>query len=222
MILQHLYWTDIRSAVRKEITECDVCQRTKQSNKYGQLPATLAEEITWDKIFVNIIGPNKILIKVRYPLIIKDVTTIDPVTGWFEITQYNNKKAMAIVKLVETMWLVRYPCPVEIMYDQRGKFLGGEFKSSLIEQEYDIKTKPDLPRNPQEGATIERIYQVLGNILRTYNLQEAYVDDSDPWMGILAAADFVVKSTYHRTKQKSPGQFVFGRYMILPINHIEN
>ena len=38
---------------------------------------------------------------------------IDPVTGWFEITQYNDKKAITAVNLVETKWLVQYPFPVE-------------------------------------------------------------------------------------------------------------
>ena len=77
---------------------------------------------------------------------------------------------MAIVNLVETMWLVQYPWPVEIMYDRGVEFLGHEFKSSLIEQEYGIKTKPTSPRNPQEDATIERIHPVLGNLVHTYNL----------------------------------------------------
>ena len=38
-------------------------------------------------------------------------------------------------------------------------------------------------------------------------------------MGILVASAFAVRSTYHRTKDKIPGQLVFGRYMILLINH---
>ena len=48
---------------------------------------------------------------------------------------------------------------------------------------------------------IEIIHQVLGNVVRTYNLQETYVDDADPWMGILAAADLVVYYTYRSTKK---------------------
>ena len=72
------------------------------------------------------------------------------------------------------------------------------------------------------NATIERIHQVLGNLVHTYNLQETYVDNADPWMGILEAAAFAVQSTYHQIKQKSPGQLVFGQYMILLINHIIN
>ena len=37
---------------------------------------------------------------------------IDPVTGCFEITQYNNKIAITIDNLVETTWLSRYPRPM--------------------------------------------------------------------------------------------------------------
>ena len=115
---------------------------------------------------------------------------IDPVTGWFEVTQYNNKKAMTIENLVETMWMARYPWLVEITYDQRGELIGHEFKHSLIEDEYGIKIKPSYPGKPQANAIIERIQQVLGNLVRTYNIQETYVDDADPWMVILLAAAF--------------------------------
>ena len=88
----------------------------------------------------------------------------------------------------------------------------------MIEQEYGIKTKPYSPDNPQANTTIERIHQVLGNLGSTSNLQETYVYDADPWMGILAVAAFTVHSTHHRTKQKIPGQLVLGRDMILLID----
>ena len=35
-------------------------------------------------------------------LILKSITMIEPVTGWFEITQYNYKKETVISNLVET------------------------------------------------------------------------------------------------------------------------
>ena len=41
------------------------------------------------------------------------------VTGWFEITQYNNKRAISIANLVETTLLSKYPKPMEITYDLR-------------------------------------------------------------------------------------------------------
>ena len=67
----------------------------------------------------------------------------------------------------------------------------------MIEQEYGIKTNPASSENTQANEIIERIHQVLGNIIRYFNLNDTYVDDSDPWMGILEAAAFAVRDTYH-------------------------
>ena len=43
---------------------------------------------------------------------------IYPVTGWFGIKQYNDKRAISISNLVESTWLSRYTRPMEITYDQ--------------------------------------------------------------------------------------------------------
>ena len=56
---------------------------------------------------------------------------VDLVTRWFEITQYSNKKAIMIENLIETTWLFRYQCPVEIMYDRGGGSLVMSFKVVL-------------------------------------------------------------------------------------------
>ena len=53
-------------------------------------------------------------IKFKY----KSVTMINHVTGWFEITQYDEKKVISIISLIKTMWLTRYTKPTEITYDQ--------------------------------------------------------------------------------------------------------
>ena len=45
-------------------------------------------------------------------LILKFVTIIDPVTGWFEVVQYGDKRAINIANLVETTWLYIYPRPI--------------------------------------------------------------------------------------------------------------
>ena len=80
------------------------CAKVKniQQQKNGKFPAKLAEEIPWNKLCVDLIGPYKIRIKGRDNIILKAVTMIDPVTGWFERTQYIDKKAMVIANLVKT------------------------------------------------------------------------------------------------------------------------
>ena len=69
------------------------------------------------------------------------------------------------------------------------------------------------------NVILERIHQVVGNLVLNFNVQEAYVDKNDPWTGILAAAEFSNRSTTDREKGYSLGQLVFGRDMILPIKH---
>ena len=43
---------------------------------------------------------------------------IDPVTGWFETAQYEDKIAISIANLVETTWMSIHYIPIEITYDQ--------------------------------------------------------------------------------------------------------
>ena len=58
---------------------------------------------------------------------------IDPVTRWFEVVRYDDKRVITIVRLVETAWMSRYPSPIEIMYDQGKEFIGHNFIKSLVE-----------------------------------------------------------------------------------------
>jgi hypothetical protein len=142
---------------------------------------------------------------------------IDPATSWFEITQYKTKGSDVIADLLERSWLCRYPWPEEIIYDNGGEFIGPEFQS-LIRDEYHIKCKPISVKNPQANAIIERVHQVIGNMIRTFELQD--IDEDDPFEGILSAVAWAIRSTYHTTLQATPGQLVFGRDMILNVSHI--
>ena len=80
------------------------------------MPAKLALEIPRSKLYVDLIRPYKYVKNwIEHLIIEKSVTMIGPVTGQFEITEYNKNKSMNIVNLVETMWLLQYPWPVEMM-----------------------------------------------------------------------------------------------------------
>jgi hypothetical protein len=83
--------------------------------------------------------------------------------------------------------------------------------------------KPTTVRNPQANAIVERVHQAIGNIIRTLELENNYLDDNDPWKeGILSATAFAVRSTFHTTLHNTPGQLVFGCDMILNVKHEAN
>ena len=87
IICQHFYWPGIRKSVRKEVGNFDTCQCTKWSNiKYGKLPAKESEEILWNKLCVDIIGPYIIQREGKKKVDLKAITIINPVMGWFKIT----------------------------------------------------------------------------------------------------------------------------------------
>ena len=92
----------------------------------------------------------------------------------------------------------------------------------MIEYYCGIKTKPVYPGNLKANTIIETIHKVLVNLGCTYNLQETYLDDKDPRMDILAAADFAVYYAYPRVEGEIPGQIFFRQDMILPIAHVAN
>ena len=46
-------------------------------------------------------------------------------------------------------------------------------------KDFSIKPTPTTIKNPQANSILERVHQVLGNMLRTKNLQEYDFDDMD-------------------------------------------
>ena len=126
----------------------------------------------------------------------KALTMIDLATGWFEIIQYKDKQADTILNLVEKMWLCIYPIPTIIMNNRRNKFLCHAFKNDLIENKYGIKSKCAITTNPQENLILERINKVIANLVHMFDSQKNYLDEDEPWAGILAATAFVVHSMY--------------------------
>jgi transposase InsO family protein len=109
----------------------------------------------------------------------------------------------------------------QITFDRGSEFIGQDFQQ-MIKEDYAIKAKPITVRNPQANAIVERVHQVLGNIIRTFELESNYLDEEDTWKGILSATAFAVRSTFHTTLRNMPGQLVFGRDMIFNIKHEAN
>ena len=119
---------------------------------------------------------------------------------------------------MEQTWLTKYPWPKKITFDK-----GSEFKAefaAMIEEEYGIEKRGISPRNPQANSVLERIHQVIGNMIKTFRIYDREdLDEQDPWSGILAAIMFGVRATYHTTLEATPMQLVFQRDAILPIDY---
>ena len=98
--------------------------------------------------------------------------------------------------------------------DRGNEFLA-KFREMII-NDYSITGKPITSRNPQVNAILERVQQTIGNILRTFKVQNMVLDDENPLNGILA---FALRATVYTTTQYTPAQFIFGRNSIMNIHH---
>ena len=139
---------------------------------------------------------------------------IDPATGWFEIAEHDDKRAITAADIMEWTWLNRHPWPDLVNLDRGKEFAGIDFKD-MIKSSHGVKTKLVTTRNPQANAIAEHSHQVLANSCHTFELEDNCMDETDPWAGILSATAFAMRSTFHTTLNATPGQLVFGRDMIL-------
>ncbi len=96
------------------------------------------------------------------------MTFIDPATGWFEITEIPEKSSAIISHIFNSTWLACYPWPRKVIFDN-----GNEFKKDFLHLLHDFATEstPTTIKNPQANAIQEKLHQVLGDMLRTRNLQ---------------------------------------------------
>ncbi len=74
-----------------------------------------------------------------------------------------------------------------------------------------------MVKNPQANGTYERVHQVLGQKLRTAELDMANSVPPDDVNVFLDNAAWAVRSTYHRVLKASPGAAMFGQDMLFDI-----
>ena len=209
------WWSGLRKDVERYVRTCHECQINKKvRNKYGKLlPKEAEHSEPWKRVNIDLIGP----LTVKTPsgsYKLNALTMIDPATGWFEVKEVAAREAHVVAKAFDEAWLSRYPRPKYIGFDN-GSENKGVFSETV--DNYGLIKKPSTTYNPQSNGIVERVHAVLNDMLRTFELEERELDDSDPWSEFLSAAAFAIRATYHTTLQATPAQLVFGRDMILPV-----
>ncbi len=125
-----------------------------------------------------------------------------------------DKTSERIAKLVNKTWLCRYPRHHHLIYNN-----GSEFKLHFeyLCESYSIKCKPTSVKNPRANGILECVYQVLGQMLCTAELDMANSVTPNDVDVFLDNAAWAINSTYHRVLTASPGAAIFGRDMLFNI-----
>ena len=90
------------------------------------------------------------------------------------------------------------------MYDPEKWITGSLVQNNIIKWDHGIKAKCATMENPKSNSILERIHQVIANLVRTYDLQNINLVEDDPWSDILAATSFAAQSMYNTTLQATP------------------
>ena len=89
-------------------------------------------------------------------------------------------------------------------------------------KDFDIKPRPTTVENPQGNSPVERIHQVVHDMIKTKELDKFIFDYIDPWGEILSSVAWAIRSSYHSTLQATPAQIVFGRDMLFNMKKVIN
>jgi hypothetical protein len=226
---QHYYWPGMRQQIQRLCKRCLNCALHKKKQlKRGKLPPkTNVEIIPWHTLCIDLIGPyafgpetirrggkdipNPNHVKLHC------LTMIDPATSWFEIAEISTKRADFIANQLEMSWLTRYPWPTEIIMD-RGKEFAAEVRNELS-PEYGLNRKLITTRNPQANAIIERVHQVVGQMIDSWDIKDRTSLDADfGWGPHLSTLRAAMRAAVHTTLRATPSQLVFGRDALLNVS----
>ena len=83
-------------------------------------------------------------------------------------------------------------------------------------ESYGIEPKPTTVKKPQFNL-VERLYQTLGSMLRSQDIENVTLDSSDPWTDILRKCAWAIRSTVHTTLKVTPAQAIFGCDMLFDL-----
>ena len=210
-----MYWPKMAEHVDRFVKSCHKCQIAKKNRKkYGHLPPKVAEVEPWRRVNVDLIGPYSVNTPTK-KYSFRAMTMIDPATNWFEIAVIHDPNSEETQRNLDSFWLARYPRPQECGFDN-----GSEFKWLFKElcTNFGLKRKNTTDYNPQANSIIERVHQVIGDQMRTFELENReFTEAEKTFEPFLTACAYAIRSTFHTTYKASPGQLVFGRDMILPI-----
>ena len=151
---------------------------------------------------------------------------IELAIGWFKIVkipkfgleevalgngEHIYKSSDRVSQLFNNTWMCRYPRPRKVVFNN-GYYFKQDFTPLL--KEFDIKPVLTSAKNPQDNSPVERVHQVILNMLVTKDLDKKFFDYIDPWDETLASIAWAIRASYYHNILSTPGQAVFGRDML--------
>ncbi len=137
-----------------------------------------------------------------------------PSCGQLLADEIFDKTSERVAKLVNKTWLCRYAQCCHLIYNNGSEF---NLHFKYLCDSYGITHKPTPVKNPWANGILEHVHQVLGQMLRTAELDMANSVTPNDVNVFLDSTAWAIRSTYHTVLKASPGAAIFGRDMLFDI-----
>jgi hypothetical protein len=130
-----------------------------------------------------------------------------------DICKIADKRSQKGMDAFHSNWICRYSRTIQVTFENVS-----EFKSVFKEMCYTlgIKCRPTTSYNPGGNSIIDRIHQVMGNLLRSFELEERELDPEDPSNEFLQACAFGIRSIFSYNSTSFPKSInIWKRYYSL-------
>src|SRR3989440_2475418 len=206
LIRRKYYWPSVGRDIKKYVSTCDVCQRTKapRHKPYGELQLLPIPTRLWMSMSMDMIvrlppsadGDSK-----AYDAILVTIDRFNKMAKYFPIRETIN--AHELVDLFHRQIVCSFGTPSSIISDH-GRIFTSQFWSSLCFY-MKARRKLSMAFHPQTDGQTERQNQTLEQYLRCYiNYRQ------DDWVDWLPQAEFTYNNTVHSSTRVSPFFALYG------------
>ena len=200
-VLQHFFWPNLRSDVRKFCKTCHKCQVVGKPNQ--KIPSAPLKPIPafgepFSHVLVDCVGPlPRTKSGNQYLLTIMCLSTRYP-----EAIPIRKITAPVITKALTRFFSI-FGLPKIIQSDQGSNFTSRIFKQSM--RELGVKHTTSSAYHPESQGALERFHQTLKSMIKTY------CHDSDKnWDDGIHFLLFAVRDVVQESLGFSPNELVFG------------
>lgn len=200
------FWQSMKKEVRRYVSTCAVCQRTKPRTHlpYGELASLPIPTEPWREIsldFIVKLPPSADITGKACDSILVIVDRLTKYSLYIPTTERLSADGLATLLLHHAFR--QFGIPDGIVSD-RGSLFTSKFWNALC---WHLATKRRLSTafHPQTDGQTERQNQSLEHYLRTYCCSE-----QDDWAGRLYLAEFVYNTSWHSATRTTPASALFG------------
>ena len=203
LVSRNYWWPNITTFVKKYVTGCDTCQRTKNrpQQPYGPLLPNPVPNGPWEVITIDLI--TQLPESDGFNAICVVVDRFSKRAHFFAITNEFSAKDLANL-LYERVW-IHHGLPLQIISDRGTQFAAEIFQEwcKLL----GIVSSMSTAYHPQTDGQTERVNQTLEQYLRCYvHFQQ------DDWSNLLSSAEFAYNNASHESTKASPFFIEYGRH----------